>query len=746
MKQWLKWLMLSMGLVLFTACGGGSSNADTTAPVITVNGDNPMTIEFGSVYTDAGATATDNVDGAVAVTSSGSVDTGALGSYTITYTAEDASGNSATATRVVNVVDTVAPVITVNGESPMTIEFGSVYTDAGAIATDNVDGAVAVTSSGSVDTGALGSYTITYTAEDASGNSATATRVVNVVGDVTPPVITVQGDNPLLIVIGSEYTDEGATATDNVDGTVAVTSSGSVDTGALGSYTITYTAEDAAGNSATETREVIVSRGISGRIVSYETGLPIYDATITVGDQLTNTDENGTYVLPIDETTLESPSIQPTLIGEDEPLRVTVNISRVGFASTTRIVVMVENISRLNVDMLEVAFSASFDPSAGGVFEVNGTTARVEIDAGTLMNENGEAPLGEVTIEITPINPSLDINLMPGDMTEVNGGSLASLGAMSINILDSDGSGLDLAEGESMRIRIPVSTLRVGATATIPFWWFNEEIGRWVEEGQGTLSDDGTYYAASVPRVRTWNADYLFDYVTIYGCVESNNSDRIANAIINLEGANYNGSTSAISDSNGNFSIRAMENAESLLSARTAYSVSNTVRQYTGTTDVNMTGCFVLGDTDALTATLTWGENPSDLDTHVYGPNGYHVYYGHQTEGDTFLDVDDVTSFGPEVYTALRFPEAGTYHYAVYHYSGSSTIAESPTRVEVNNNGQRSVFTTSGETNDSRWWSVFDMIVDEAGNVSVVPVNTWTQPGVTNAGVMNIDSVMPPKK
>jgi len=720
---------------------------DTVEPILTVNGDSPMTIEFGSAYTDANATATDNVDGRVAVTSSGSVNTETLGSYTITYIAEDTSGNSATATRVVNVVDTVAPVIVVSGEDPINIGIDSVYTDAGATATDNVDGTVAVTSSGSVNTAALGSYTITYTAEDSSGNRATATRVVNVVADVTPPVIAVQGANPLFIVIGSEYRDANATATDNVDGTVAVTSSGSVDTETLGTYTITYTAEDAAGNSATATREVTVSRGISGRIVNYETALPVSDATITVGDQRTNTDENGTYIIPVNERTVEPGSIQSRDAERDEPLRVMVNISRLGFASTTRVVEIVENVSRLNIDILEVAFSESFDPSVGGVFEVNGTTARVEIGAGALINANGEAPSGAVVIELTPINPSLDINLMPGDMTAVGGGSLASLGAITINILDSEGNGLELVEGESMTIRIPVSTLRTGATATIPFWWFNEEIGRWVEEGQGTLSNDGTYYEASVPRVRTWNADYLYDYVTIYGCVESNSSNPIANATINLEGANYNGSTSALSDSNGNFSIRAMENAESLLTARTAYSISNTVRQFTGTSDVNMSECFVLGETDALTATLTWGENPRDLDTHVYGPNGYHVYFSHKTEGNTFLDVDDTSSFGPEVYTALRFSEAGTYHYAVYHYAGSSTIAASPTRVEVSNNGQRSIFTTSSQTNESEWWSVFDMVVDEAGNVRVVPVNTWTQPGETSLrSINNLDLTMPPKE
>ena len=84
-------------------------DVDTTPPVITVLGDNPVTIELGDTYTDAGATA----DGGEAVTTDlGGLDINVAGSYTITYSATDAAGNTGTATRTVNVVDTVAPVFT----------------------------------------------------------------------------------------------------------------------------------------------------------------------------------------------------------------------------------------------------------------------------------------------------------------------------------------------------------------------------------------------------------------------------------------------------------------------------------------------------------------------------------------------------------------------------------------------------------------------------------------------------------
>ena len=160
---------------------------DTTAPVITIIGDNPATVELGATYTDAGATATD-LSGNVTVTSTSTVDTSAVGTYTVTYTSTDASNNTGTATRTVNVVDTTAPVITITGDNPATVELGATYADAGATATD-LSGAMTVTSISTVDTSTVGIYTVTYSATDASNNTVTATRIVNVV-DTTAPVLT----------------------------------------------------------------------------------------------------------------------------------------------------------------------------------------------------------------------------------------------------------------------------------------------------------------------------------------------------------------------------------------------------------------------------------------------------------------------------------------------------------------------------------------------------------------------------
>ena len=252
--------------------------ADTTPPVITITGDNPVNIKVGDSYTDAGATAVDDVDGEVNVTTvSNDVDTTQIGTYYVTYEATDVAGNKATAKREVHVVentsaDTTPPVITITGDNPVIIKVGDSYIDAGATAVDDVDGEVNVTTvSNDVDTTEIGTYYVTYEAIDVAGNKATAKREVHVVennsADTTPPVITITGDNPVTLKVGDSYIDAGATAVDDVDGEVSVTTvSNDVDTTQVGTYYVTYEAIDAAGNKATATREVKVSEVVSSAL------------------------------------------------------------------------------------------------------------------------------------------------------------------------------------------------------------------------------------------------------------------------------------------------------------------------------------------------------------------------------------------------------------------------------------------------------------------------------------------------
>jgi hypothetical protein len=237
---------------------------DTTGPEITLDGNNPYLIEAGVTYIDPGSSASDDVDGSVSVSNNSNitVDTSTPGNYTVTYTATDAANNSSQKTRTVTVQDTTPPSISLTGGA-VDVTVNQPYSEPGVSATDIVDGIVSVSDdSDQVNTSVVGQYTITYTATDAANNSSQTTRTVNVVpvNDNTPPTISLQGENPYTTEAGVAYSDPGASATDAVDGSVSVSnnSGSAVNINTPGTYTVTYTATDAANNSSQTTRTVYV--------------------------------------------------------------------------------------------------------------------------------------------------------------------------------------------------------------------------------------------------------------------------------------------------------------------------------------------------------------------------------------------------------------------------------------------------------------------------------------------------------
>jgi len=150
------------------------------------------------------------------------------------------------------------PVITANGALDMTVECATPFTDPGATAQDACQGPVAVTSDNTVDAGHVGDYTVTYTAADQAGGQATpVVRSVHVT-DTTAPVVTVLGPNPATVECATPFIDPGATAADSCVGPLPVTTSGAVNIGVPGGYSIGYSATDPSGNTGNASRLVTV--------------------------------------------------------------------------------------------------------------------------------------------------------------------------------------------------------------------------------------------------------------------------------------------------------------------------------------------------------------------------------------------------------------------------------------------------------------------------------------------------------
>jgi hypothetical protein len=204
--------------------------------------------------------AVDDVDGAITTISNDISGTSLpLGETLVTFSATDSSGNTGTASATITVTDQMAPVI---AESPvLTIEATGPETSVTLTApevTDNVDSDLTATAS-STGPFTVGTTTITWTATDTAGNTVTNTQNV-IVTDTTKPSFAPLADIAIFAVTGNGAVDfSAATATDTVDGTITATTTFVKGDYAAGTYAITWTATDTAGNSATATQNVIVS-------------------------------------------------------------------------------------------------------------------------------------------------------------------------------------------------------------------------------------------------------------------------------------------------------------------------------------------------------------------------------------------------------------------------------------------------------------------------------------------------------
>lgn len=113
---------------------------------------------------------------------------------TFTFTFEDIYGNKGTAIAKVDWIDKEKPVITLNGDATITLEYASTYNELGAIATDNKDPEIGtkLVIAGTVNTSIPGTYTITYNATDWATNIATQITRTVIVNEI--PCIDTDGD------------------------------------------------------------------------------------------------------------------------------------------------------------------------------------------------------------------------------------------------------------------------------------------------------------------------------------------------------------------------------------------------------------------------------------------------------------------------------------------------------------------------------------------------------------------------
>lgn len=234
-------------------------NDDITPPTITAPDD--VSVEAAGLLTAVAignAWAMDDV-GPIMIASDAPAGGFPVGNTTVTWTTTDDAGNSASATQMVTVVDTIAPVITAPADA--TLEATGLLTPvtlADPIATDMV-GVVSLTND--APTAGLpvnSTTTVTWTATDGAGNSSSAMHSVTV-SDTTAPVMTAPANvtedatGPL-----TQVNLVDPTATDAVGIATLTNDAPSAGFPVDSTTTVTWTATDSAGNSSTVTQTVTI--------------------------------------------------------------------------------------------------------------------------------------------------------------------------------------------------------------------------------------------------------------------------------------------------------------------------------------------------------------------------------------------------------------------------------------------------------------------------------------------------------
>lgn len=465
--------------------------------------------------------------------------------------------------------------------------------------------------------------------------------------------------------------------------------------------------------------------------------------TVTLAGQTTGTNDQGWF------------SISNVSAGD----RVLLKFSKNGYATTYRVTeVQVGGSSFVEATMSTVGASQPISAASGGT-TTTPDGGGLEIGANSLVNSQGNPFSGTANVTLTVFDPTDDreVNAFPGEYLGISAQGetvpLKSYGFMDISVT---GSGdLQLAAGETATVKIPVPVSlqsEAESRGTCPLWYYDTETGYWREEGQGTYDPASGSFVGTVTHFSTWNYDVSFPRAYISGRVVDSCGNPIKGAKVNCWGPGWtysrwaSGETSTPADGSFNcvpvectvvFNYQASKGEQKSpvysfgpLPCDTGSLNNPDTCHWVG--DLVLPGCAGGGPTVQLT--LTWGANPSDLDSHLtwkHNSDTFHVYYTTKgslsSEPYANLDTDDTTSYGPEVVTIAKL-RPGTYRYSVRHYDGTGTIQTSGAEVNavIEGIGIYKFTPPASQPGGTDIWRIVDIVVATNGEVTAVnPINDY---------------------
>ena len=180
-----------------------------------------------------------------------------LGETVVTWTTTDTSGNSASATQTVTIVDTTSPSITVPGSIMMeaTSADSNIVTLGNPVSSDLVD--IHSISNNAPDLFPLGETVVTWTTTDTSGNSASATQTVTIV-DTTAPELIIPEDITISAFSLEKQVKIGEAYVNDLGSSVLTITNNAPNNFPLGDTIVIWNVSDEFGNSAISEQVVSV--------------------------------------------------------------------------------------------------------------------------------------------------------------------------------------------------------------------------------------------------------------------------------------------------------------------------------------------------------------------------------------------------------------------------------------------------------------------------------------------------------
>jgi hypothetical protein len=166
------------------------------------------------------------------------------------------------------------------------------------------------------------------------------------------------------------------------------------------------------------------------------------------------------------------------------------------------------------------------DAAAGGIASLSNGSS-VQIPANSIIKKDGTLYSGQVNVTVRHLDPSeasFPAVVPGGDLaaqrTDNSGAILFSYGILRVLLRDASGNDLQIAKGKEATLTVAISQKQsADAPATIPLWYFDEQKGLWMEEGEAARQ--GNQYIGKVKHFTDWNCDVPGTGVEIEFVVET---------------------------------------------------------------------------------------------------------------------------------------------------------------------------------------------------------------------------------